>query len=963
MNDYSGTVDAVQDEASVARNGQAPAAPPVELSRLIMVATSAWELPTELDEKADRGISQPRGHAELLRELLSTEHPGLAWIGADINGVVDYVAHGSAEAEELIRELDEKVTTTCAEVRTRIDRSRTTRRQDLAALRHRIVMDPARLHAVTRTEAGGDGDSDDRFVNLIAMDLRFDFHLDTPLCHLSLSVWSARPWHERYVPDGWPGERRKDTIPVADVPSYVARFHLILYRTIDLLKRHLVEADRRVYRRKNVLPLFWVPVPARQEPDAVDYQRAQPELRRELARIFLGLGDPEDCVATASVVNGQFDVLRRFRRGVRLVEPLPQDRHRTLSRAHYLIIPSRPPGMRKGLAPEERTRLFQTQEDQTADVVTKLTDLEARRASHLHEIHRDLLIWHNHLDVYDQVVERGTFLWDGLSAHLVTRRRVLRRVHHAVELLHQILLQGVGDIAQLANRTRDCVAQVQEAADQLHTDYDEALTERHEEHADGLRGALDRTGLFERVNQDGEQTMQEAQRVKTIYDDLLRTIGYAFDEWRVRESDVVQRLSAALGTVLGLLGVVTILDATVDLKPNPGENRATVLGGHGGAQLFGVLMSWGLGAVVLLAVAWLVYNWSRSGQLGSRHFGRYYSGRRFVDRRNGLWRLLKDISTDGLEKLVTEPGSGTGAFAKHDQDLASRFAALWDQASAMNGTDRHNNQKRDIKAQRRRIEQWGLHTLLLTERARRMHTYNLPLLACLYRSCTRIPGSSLGGPNRPGANTTFGRSATAPNPQDLRTMMEFNEFALSLKHVGFTRNEAYELELWLLHRQPQTARHLLDILTNIGLSANMRRADIDHALTVIRADLAAPSLPTYPDRFTTDVREYLTRNDFTEWQETNTPGRPVIATARQGRHTCLVHVVTDHAPTTRDLVSLCSRRLRGPRRRPHLVTTARTGRLTRLLATLVGVRTLSLGWYAVASDDRRAGESSHSRRL
>ena len=67
--------------------------------------------------------------------------------------------------------------------------------------------------------------------------------------------------------------------------------------------------------------------------------------------------------------------------------------------------------------------------------------------------------------------------------------------------------------------------------------------------------------------------------------DLLRTIGYAFDEWRVRESDVVQRLSGALGVFLALIGVVTVLDATVALKP---ANSATIFGGGTISENFAV---------------------------------------------------------------------------------------------------------------------------------------------------------------------------------------------------------------------------------------------------------------------------------------------------------------------------------------------------------------------------------------
>lgn len=934
-------------------NGQVA---PAELSRLVMIATSAWELPVNCGSTAEEGTGSPQfGHRELLRVLLSPELPGRAWLGRDDREAVDYLEHGTDDVEELADNIAVRVQATCDRVRARIDHSRTIRGEWLAGLRHRVVMDPARLRAATRPagdtedEVADDGD----FVHLVCLDLRFDFHRDTPLCYLSLSMWSARPWHDRYVPRTWPRDHEKDTIPVAELAPYVTRFHLLLSRTIRLLKQHLTEADRRIHD-KHVLPLFWVPVPATPAGDAVQYATTQPHLRRELARIFLGLGDPADCVASASIINGQFDVLRRFRHGVRKAGRRPEDKHRSLSMAHYVIIPSLPAGAVPGSRLPQLEPFFAAQENHTAEVVTTLTNLEARRLGSLHAIHRDLLIWRNHLDVYDQVVERGTFLWDALSAHLMTRRRALRKVHHTVELLHQILLQAVGDLANLSSRTRDCVARINEAAAELNAEYDKELTERHNGSVAGLRGELARTGLFEQVKQHGEHTQDEANRVKTIYDELLRTIGYAFDEWRLRESDVVQRLSAALGTVLGLLGVVTVLDATMDLKPDDGG--ATVFGGDAGWQQVGVWASWGLGAFVLLTVARLFYVWLRSGRLGSRRFRRHYASW-FVasPRRGGVWRLLKDISTDGLERLVTECGSDTAAYARRDHQLAARFAALWDQAAAMDRTDRSNIRYLDITAQGRRIEKWGLHTLLLTERAMRMHTHILPMLTCLYRSCTRIPGSSLGSPNRPGASATFGLSATAPYPQDLRTMIDFNEFALSLAQLGLSRNQAHKLERWLLHRQPRTARHLVAILTFLGLSADMTPDAITTMLGRIEADLAAATLPEYPAAFADDAREHLVHAGYTDW------GATTPAPSQWHGRDIVVHVLTDRVPTYRDVLELYRLWLRTRRSAAHLVATHAIGRRATVLAHALGVRLVPLGWDA-AADERPAGESSRSRR-
>lgn len=904
-----------------------------------MVATSAWELPAEngeSDPNPDRRKPLPKGHRKLLDTLLSPA-AGRSWIGRDNQGPVAY--EYGPDAVDLANTLANEVEETCAEVRERVDRSRTKRRTSLEALRHRIILEPAWFRKVVRAEVDQRAEpTDPTAVHLIALDLRFDFYLDRPQCHVSLSVWSARPWHARYVPTEWPHKTVRQHIGPAELRSYADEFRAVLRQTLSLLKVFLTEADLRVYRRKHVLPVFWIPVPGIPDPTETDGE----ELRNHLAHALLELGSPAECVAHESVVNGQFDVVRRFRRGIRQTRENEATKHLSLSRAHYLIIPGPPPGLGPELDPRARRALFEQQEDETADVVTKLTDLEARGASNLHEIHRDLQILRNHLDVYDRVVDHGAFLWDGLSTHLVTQRRFMRQVHHVVELLHQILLQGIGDLAHLSNRTRDCEARVEDAADQLRTAYDDELTEHHPEQTDGLRGALARTGLFEKVKQDSNQTLLEATRVKAIYDDLLRAIGYAFDERRVREADVLQRLSGALGVVLALSGIVTVFDATLDLKPSIFDSRPSIFGGPGWLPTSAVVLSWAVGGVLLITFFMVIRGWRHSGQLGSSHFRRQYSGRwwRLPRRHHGVWRLLKDISTDRLDRIQAEQDTGKPTWAESDENLTSRFATLWDCASAMGDIPRRNWIRRDIKAQARRIEQWGVQSLLLTERARRMHVYNLPRLAFLYRACTRFPGSSFGRSGQPRNFGSLGRGTAEPNPHDIRTMIDFNEFALVLRHLEVTWEEAYLLELWLLHRQPQNARHLLVLLDDLGLAADMPKERVSTMVERVTSELDE-ALPRYPEAFLDDLRGHLTRQGYTDWEQGD-PGDRVTVTARYGDRPRTLHVWLGRAPRARDL---------GPRRawpwRAVLVVTGSIPWGTRVVAWLVGMRTVSLRWSNV----------------
>ncbi len=783
-----------------------------------MVATSAWALrdDTQTGGRACRHGKERQGHGALLRHLLAKHDGGLAWIGADRDGVVDYLPSGPG-ADELIRKLERDVDRECTQARKRVDRSLDDHRRQLGMLRHRIVLNSEQLAAVTDPEAVPDHpgalrsslpdeSTNTPYEHLVALDLRFDFYLDKPLCHLSMSIWSARPLNKRYYPSTsgaeWPRDIKPQRIPIGDVERYADRFHRILRETIELLDCFLSEAELRAYQRKHVLPIFWVPVPKARQPQAVDYRNNLPALRRQLAYTLLGLRDPADCAGAGSIVEGEFDVLRRYRRGR---SPDPEEfhhKHLRLSRAHYLIIPARPvDAMSPDL--EKRKAEYQHQEARTARIIESLTDVEAHGGSYLHDVHRGLQILGSHLSIYDKVAERAAVLWDGVSNHLVSQRRISRRLRHSVELMHQILLQGVGDLAELANRTSEFVTRVETATDQLYADFDDQLTESHLG-TDGLRAAIVRAGLLEKVSTHAKRTQQEANRIKTIYDDLLRTLGYAFDEWRVRESDVIQRLSGGLGFFLASIGLVTVLDATFNLKSATG---VTIFGGRPWLADAGVLASWGVGGVLFAVISGMGIAWLRSGRLGTHRFRSWYKGRLRVLRRDGLWRLINDVSTDRIHALA-------GVYERKgrslDDTLALRFAKVWDSTATWGTVGRRGGARRDAKVHAAQIERWGLRALLLTERSRLLHRYPLPKLACLYRCCPRLPGSFLGGPAQP----------YPPDPT-LRTnplTADLSEFALSMDRIGLSWDQAADLDRWLINRQPKTAADVLALADKAGLA-------------------------------------------------------------------------------------------------------------------------------------------------
>jgi hypothetical protein len=480
------------------------------------------------------------------------------------------------------------------------------------------------------------------------------------------------------------------------------------------------------------------------------------------------------------------------------------------------------------------------QEDRTAQVITSLTDVEARGTTYVHDVHRDLQVLGGHLHIYDKVAERAAGLWDAVSIHIVSQRRIPQPLRQSVELLHQVLLQGVGDLAELAARTSECAARVGTATDQLYTDFDDRLTESHPG-KDGLRAAIVRAGLFEKVTNQAKQTQQEANRVKTMYDELLRTMGYAFDEWRVRESDVIQRLSGVLGGFLALIGIVTVFDATVNLKPSDGD--ATMFGWPPLLQVIvptsGVITSWIAGGGLLLAIVWMIVQYGRSGRLGSQRFRLQYTGRPRTTSHDALWRLFRDTSTEHLDTMFPDDGhtaDGTGRSRSgswHDSDLAARFARHWDRAAELRPVNRRDPTKRDIEAVASQIEQWAVRSLLFTERTRQLYRYPLPRLTCLYRCCARMPGSPFGDSY---AMTTEHRPLDPDRRAD-PLKVDLSEFALAMAGVGLTWDEALELDQWLIYRRPKTAHEVLALLEDVEMTAPMERDAIQRMLTKIRREL------------------------------------------------------------------------------------------------------------------------------
>ena len=795
----------------------APTVPPenadegAEVRGLIMIASSAWGWPTE-GEAA-------KAHATRLGHLVAGAPPGTAAFtrvhrrpkdtrstfggryGAPERSRPTTGWTGGDACEQPLDEL-------AGDLRTLRDGGT---EPEFSTLQHRVYLHASRLDAVF----------DQRWIPAgagvlgvhVVLDFSFTVLMGQPTCVLSVSVWQGRPLHSEHRPDDAPVDGPGSEIIPIDV--YRDTFTRICEGVEQWFgdPRHepaLTRTEFRASRRHHHLPTIWVAVPRRLLPDAGDYLRDEHrELMNSLCDMALGVGDSRDSVLSASVLNGQMLALRRVIRldGARSVPC-------------YLLVPDR-------FADGERSDL---QEVALGQVAQLLIRLEAEAAQRLYRIQNDLEIWRTHLAVYDQVADRGLLLWDALSTHLPVRRWFrLGRLHRSVELLHQTLLQGTADLAHLVTETHACVAQVDSAVQRLMDGFDAEVTaytlSTGAGNYPGVREALAGEGVMGQVRQDGERVRKQADRVQAKYRDLIGTIAAAFDERRVRESDALAKASAIMGFGLAVVGVVTVLDATVTMKPGTG---GLLLGGPDWLPKAAALVSLTLGAVFATVVLAVLGTTTRLGRLGSPWFRRMYNGGigsrlqlRFLHsrfgawlsgrsserpwrdgvRREGLWSYLKDSST-GMLEAATADREGPDADARRDDDLARRLARHWDLAARaglrrrwpLRDTREFRSEliRRDIWLLARRIEQWTIYTLLLTERPRRMHRHRLPKLTLLYRACSFLPGSFLGDGSSPLMIRDFGDGRTR--------VVSRNDLVMTLYAAGLTWPQAEELDEVLCRR-------------------------------------------------------------------------------------------------------------------------------------------------------------------
>jgi hypothetical protein len=353
--------------------------------------------------------------------------------------------------------------------------------------------------------------------------------------------------------------------------------------------------------------------------------------------------------------------------------------------------------------------------------------------------------------VYDTTAAAGGRIWDSLATHLpVTRARQLGKVHHAMELLHQTLLQGIADLNDLNSLTRESAARFRRAKDSLDARFDHVLVQRRVDGLsnDDIRRGVIGTGIFAQFETTSAWLVEHAERIAERYQDLIDAIKDAFDERRVREGDAIQKAGTILAVSLAVDSIVGILSAT--------EPQAS-----GEPHFWLPVLAYGSSFVILVTSLGFVIWMLRLGRLGDRTFRTRYTGARSAlrpwQRRTtgvSLWGFMKRTSTDALEDHL-RAGHNAAFWEALDDRLAGELAAFWDRTRTADLAGQHaspdvfapsrrsNKVGRDITALIAQVGRWSIDALLFTERARRLYRYPLPKLTLLYRCIARMPSSFL----------------------------------------------------------------------------------------------------------------------------------------------------------------------------------------------------------------------------
>jgi HEPN domain-containing protein len=554
------------------------------------------------------------------------------------------------------------------------------------------------------------------------IDLRFREHLGRYWLYATFSIWTHRP----------PSIDLQDSVENVDdavdeplsedfLKALRARYSTALRRGFqDHVHAFFPAAQMTILDREYQPPRFWMV----EGQDHTAATNGHVVGERELLNELLSVAQPGMTGLAAGDIDARADPCRArmFRRFI----PNPRGTH---DRPVHLILPQSP-------ATITLEHLW--------SVVEPLSDLEGDAATQLFEIITDIDMYRSQLNLYEKVAAQGSALWDQAALFLpVAEGYRLRRVHRSIELMHQVLLQGIADLEEEAANAQHAIERIEVVAYDLKNRFDRNFTEVPVSERVAIRNSLVEAGYFDKARRAARGVHEQSRQVRATYQALLKGITYAFDERRVRETDVLQSVALGFALALGLVSSWNeFLARYISLENWQG------IGGWVGYGLAGI--------VGVLVAIWLRRR--QFSRLTGHRFRRHFKGK--------LQKLLTAYSSDRLDRLRAEDrrhalhvlavdeieskASNQIATIEHDrvlrkdaeswrrldQMLARETAQVLDnllESPSRERTWTEKLPKSKIRKLHKRVEIWALRALLLTERPRRFCHSALPRLTFLYR--------------------------------------------------------------------------------------------------------------------------------------------------------------------------------------------------------------------------------------
>lgn len=556
------------------------------------------------------------------------------------------------------------------------------------------------------------------------IDLRFREHLGRYWLYATFSVWTHQPSIPLYslAPS-------KSVEDCADASPLVDRLEALRDRYAGALRHGFQDhvhaffptAQMTILDRNYQPPRFWMARSCDLTTTSAVSENGHAVGQHELLNKLLCAPHPDTTGLGAGDIDGRARVFRRFISSPRWAHDRPV----------YLVLPVASAAI--------------DQEDDLQLMIQTLSDLEADAATRLFDIVTDIDMYRSQLNLYEKIAAQGLALWDQVALFLpVGRGSRLSDAHRLIELIHQVVLQGIADLEEEAANAQHTIERIEAVADDLIDQFDRKFTERPVPGRVTIRDSLVKAGYFDKARRAAQSVYEQSGQVRATYKALLDSMTYAFDERRARETDVLQWVALLFAIVLGLVSswnefLANYID---DWSVGPWVGSGA--------------------AVIILTIVTVLVMRSRRSRLTTREFDKnfkklrnllaaYSSDRlarlRAEDERDALDALAKDkaefdkAESEGRREIETtaqDQALHEAAENWHllDQKLARETAALLDvlPAPPPRGPDwMQSLPNADLKELHTRVEVWALRALLVTERPRQFCRSALPLLTFLYR--------------------------------------------------------------------------------------------------------------------------------------------------------------------------------------------------------------------------------------